>query len=474
MDEWGSMGYTSSETLFRDDRSGSVHEPWSLPEAMPWCVAAGGVIEQSLTSFPSYPSAMWKRLDVEEWNARRKGSLSEVMGPVQDIVNMVRDGGDAALRELTERFDKVQLDDLRVTEAEIQEAYAKVSSELVDALCTAEANINSFHQLQRPPDMWLREMSPGLSLGVKNSPLRRIGAYVPGGRAAYPSTVLMCAVPAKVAGVREIIMCTPPPVNPLTLVAADIAGVDEVYKVGGAQAIAAMALGTESIDRVQKIVGPGNVYVTAAKMLLRDEVDIDFPAGPSEIAVLADESADPSFIAADILAQAEHDPNAACILITTDQVLANKVGRELEKQVARSDRQDVLRRSLDNIGYTLAKDLPSAAAVVDMIAPEHLSIQVSDPLAVLSGIHSAGSIFIGRYAAVACGDYASGTNHVLPTAGYAAAYSGLDVMHFMKRSSIQVIKRQGLEAIGDAVEALAKAEGLTAHARSVSIRRQGQ
>lgn len=415
---------------------------------------------------------MWKQLDVEGWNARRRGSLSKVMGPVKEIVEAVRERGDVALHELTERFDKVELDDIRVTEAEIEEAYSKVSPELVDALRTAEKNIRAFHALQRPADMWLRDLAPGLSVGVKTSPLRRIGAYVPGGRAAYPSTVLMCAVPAKVAGVREIVMCTPPPVNPLTLVAADIAGVDEVYKVGGAQAIAAMALGTDSIAPVQKIVGPGNVYVTAAKMLLRDEVDIDFPAGPSEIAVLADESAEPSYIAADILAQAEHDPNAACILVTTDQVLANKVGRELERQLARSDRQDVLKRSMDNIGYTLATDLRSAAAVVDMIAPEHLSIQVSDPLAVLNGIHNAGSIFVGRYAAVACGDYASGTNHVLPTAGYASTYSGLDVMHFMKRSSVQVIKREGLEAIGDTVEALAKAEGLTAHARSVSIRRQ--
>ena len=415
---------------------------------------------------------MWKQLDVERWNARRKGSLADVMAPVRDIIEKVRSRGDAALYELTEKFDKVKMESMRVTESEINEAYSMVSPGLVEALRASERNIRAFHELQMPSELWLREMSPGLSVGVKTTALRRVGAYVPGGRAAYPSTVLMCAVPAKVAGVSEIIMCTPPPVNPLTLVAADIAGVNEVYKIGGAQAIAAMAIGTDSIAPVQKIVGPGNVYVTAAKMQLRDEVDIDFPAGPSEIAVLADESAEPSFIAADILAQAEHDPNAACILVTTDQVIANKVGRELERQAARSDRQDVLNRSLDNVGYTLAKDLPSAAEVVNMIAPEHLSIQVRDPLAVLSGIRNAGSIFVGRFAAVACGDYASGTNHVLPTAGYASTYSGLDVMHFMKRSSVQVIKREGLETIGDTVEALAKAEGLTAHARSVSIRRQ--
>jgi len=415
---------------------------------------------------------MWKQLAAEQWTARRRGSLAGVKASVQEIVEQVRSGGDAALLELTERFDKVRLDEVRVTPSEVQAAYNLVDPSLVEALRRSKANIEAFHAWQRPPELWLRELAPGLSVGVKTSPLERVGAYVPGGRAAYPSTVLMCAVPAKVAGVRQVVMCTPPPVNPLTLVAADIAGVDEIYQVGGAQAIAAMALGTRSIAPVQKIVGPGNVYVTAAKMLLRDEVEIDFPAGPSEIAILADDSAEPAFIAADILAQAEHDPNSACVLVTDDAVLANKVGRELEKQAARADRQEVLKRSLDNIGYVLVADLRAGAEMVNMIAPEHLSVQVRDPLTVLGAVRNAGSIFIGQYAAVACGDYASGTNHVLPTAGYARTHSGLDVMHFMKRSSVQVVERDGLEGIGDAVEALAKAEGLTAHARSVSIRRE--
>jgi histidinol dehydrogenase len=282
----------------------------------------------------------------------------------------------------------------------------------------------------------------------------------------------MCAVPAKVAGVPHIIMCTPPPVSPLTLVAADIAGVDAVYTVGGAQAIAAMAFGTRSIDPVQKVVGPGNVYVTMAKMLLRDRVEIDSPAGPSEIAVLADDSAEPEFVAADILAQAEHDPNAACVLITTDENLVSKVGREIEKAVPRSERREIIERSLNNCGYLLARDIASAVELVNYIAPEHLSIQVSDPQAALLGVRNAGSIFVGRYAAVALGDYASGTNHVLPTAGYAHVHSGLDVMHFMKRSSVQIVEQEGLEAIGDTVELLAKAEGLHAHARSVRVRRQ--
>lgn len=414
---------------------------------------------------------MWKQLDVEQWTARRKGSLADVRKAAQEIIDMVRAGGDAALLELTHRFDKVELDSVRVSKEAMEDAYHRADPRLVEELRKAKENIEKFHAMQRPCDLWLREISPGLSLGVKTTPLERVGAYVPGGRAAYPSTVLMCAVPAKVAGVREVVVCTPPPVNPLTLIAADLAGVDEVYQVGGAQAIAAMALGTKSIRPVQKIVGPGNVYVTAAKMLLRDEVEIDFPAGPSEIAILADKTAEPTYIAADILAQAEHDPNAACILVTTDELLANKVGRELEKQAARAERQEVLSRSLANVGYVLVRDMPSGAELINMIAPEHLSMQVCDPLAVLSGIRNAGSIFLGKYAAVACGDYASGTNHVLPTAGYARTYSGLDVAHFMKRSSVQVIKREGLESIGDTVETLAKAEGLPAHARSVRVRR---
>lgn len=414
---------------------------------------------------------MWKQLDIEQWSVSRRGSLSEVRQPVEEIIAQVRDKGDEALFELTNRFDKVQLEHLRVPRSEIEEAYRKVDSALVEALRRSKANIEAFHRMQRPADLWTREVAPGLTLGVKNTPLDRIGIYVPGGRASYPSTVLMCAIPAKVAGVINIIMCTPPPVNPLTLIAADIAGVDSIYTVGGAQAVAAMALGTKSIFPVQKIVGPGNVYVTMAKLILRDIVEMDSPAGPSEIAILADSSADAKFIAADILAQAEHDPNAACVLVTTDEVLAGKVGREVEKMAARAERKEIVAKALLNSGYVLARDITSAIELVNFIAPEHLSIQVSDPLAALLGIRNAGSIFVGKYAAVALGDYASGTNHVLPTAGYAHVHSGLDVAHFMKRSSVQIVEREGLEALGETVEALAKAEGLHAHARSVRLRR---
>ncbi|QLH74062.1 MAG: histidinol dehydrogenase [Methanomassiliicoccales archaeon] len=413
---------------------------------------------------------MWKELRLDDWTKARRSSLADVRRPVEDIISKVRSEGDAALIELTTRFDKVELDSIRITEKEVQQAREMVPRELVRDLKKAAENIRRFHKLQKQNDIWFKEVEPGLILGVKTTPLERIGAYVPGGRASYPSTVLMCAIPAKVAGVKEVVLCTPPPVNPLTLVAIDIAGVDEAYKVGGAQAIAAMGIGTGSIRQVQKIVGPGNVYVTMAKMLLRDEVDIDFPAGPSEIAVMADSTADPSFIAADILAQAEHDPNSACILVTTDPSLPNKVERELMSELESSERRSILERSMINTGYIIAKNLEEAAAIINQIAPEHLSIQMANEMGALNSVHNAGSIFIGRYAAVACGDYASGTNHVLPTAGYAKIYSGLDVNHFCKRSSIQMIDRVGLERIGRTVIDLARAEGLDAHARSVEKR----
>ncbi|NMA10225.1 MAG: histidinol dehydrogenase [Methanomicrobiales archaeon] len=416
---------------------------------------------------------MWQALDIGTWIAGRRSDLDRVKGPVSEIIGRVRSEGDAALIDLTKKFDGIDLAEFAVTEEEREAAYDEVDPQLVASLVEAEERISRFHELQRGRDLWLQEVEPGITLGVKTTPLSRIGAYIPGGRAAYPSTALMCTIPAKVAGVREICCCTPPPVNPITLVALDIAGVDEIYRIGGAQAIAAMALGTESIPRVEKIVGPGNVYVTAAKMLLRDAAEIDFPAGPSEIAILADETANPTFVAADILAQAEHDPNAACVLVTTDAALAGRVGAEVKRMVAGAQRGDIIAKALEHSGYIVAADLDEAVATVDGIAPEHLSIQVADPLSVLNRIRSAGSIFVGPYAAVACGDYASGTNHVLPTAGYASLYSGLDVNHFCRRSTVQVITREGLDAIGDVVETIADAEGLHAHAESVRVRRRG-
>ena len=413
----------------------------------------------------------WQPLSVESWISMRRGSLSDVKDTVTTIIEDVRTNGDAALFALTEKFDHQKPDSLRISREEIDAAYDSVAPELVQALIEAEARITQFHELQKSKTLWLEETEPGITLGVKTTPLDRIGAYIPGGRAAYPSTVLMTTVAARVAGVPEIVVCTPPQVNPLTLVALDIAGVEEAYQIGGAQAIAAMALGTETIRPVQKIVGPGNVFVTQAKMMLREYAEIDFPAGPSEIGIIADDAANPAFIAADVLAQAEHDPNAACVLVTDSAELAAAVGEEIAVQIAAAPRREIMEKALSHSGYVIAEDLDNAVSLMNRIAPEHLSIQTSDPLTTLSGIRHAGSIFIGPYTPVACGDYASGTNHVLPTAGYAKSYSALDVNHFMKRSQVQIVTRDGLEAIGDVIETLATAEGLAAHANSVRVRR---
>jgi histidinol dehydrogenase len=415
--------------------------------------------------------SMWRPLDVEEWVESRRADLEGVRSTVSAIVDHISQNGDAALMELTKKFDKIDIKRLAIARERIDDAYEQVDPELVEALEEAAFNITRFHELQRQNDLWLKEVEPGVTVGVKRTPLRRVGAYVPGGRAAYPSTALMCAIPAKVAGVEEVICCTPPPVKPMTLVAMDIAGVDEIYQIGGAQAIAAMALGTESIESVQKIVGPGNVFVTVAKMLLRDHADIDFPAGPSEIAIIADRSANAEFVAADILAQAEHDPHAGCVLITDSPELADEVGAFVVERLTSSPRKEIIESALANSGYVLVESIAEAISASDVIAPEHLSIQVSDPLQVMNKVRNAGSIFIGPYSAVACGDYASGTNHVLPTAGYARAYSGLSVDTFTKTSTVQIIDREGLDMLADAVIRIAEAEGLQAHADSVRIRR---
>jgi histidinol dehydrogenase len=374
-----------------------------------------------------------------------------------------------ALRELSRHYD---LKEIAVSDEEREAAYDEVDARVIESLAEAHARIERFHELQRPRDLWLQETEPGIVLGIKTTPLHRVGIYVPGGRAPYPSSALMCAIPAKVAGVAEICACSPPPISPMTLVALDIAGVSEIYQSGGAQAIAAMALGTETVRPVQKIVGPGNVYVTLAKMMLREEVEIDFPAGPSEIGIIADSTADPRIVAADILAQAEHDPNAACLLITTEKGLPDKVGREMASQLKTAPRKEIIEQALKNSGYIVVASMDEAIVASDIVAPEHLSIQVADPLKVVTRVKNAGAIFIGRYSAVACGDYAVGTNHVLPTAGYARMYSGLDVRHFCKTASVEMIDRNGLETIGDVVETLARAEGLDAHAHSVKVRRQ--
>ncbi|MCU0632693.1 MAG: histidinol dehydrogenase [Methanolinea sp.] len=413
---------------------------------------------------------MFNALDVDHWVTARRSSLDEAKVSVAGIIQAVREGGDGALLKMARKHDP-DITSLRVTDEEREAAYEEVEDRLAESLIEAEARITRFHELQKERSLWLEEVEPGIVLGVKTTALDRVGLYVPGRRAAYPSTALMNAVPAKVAGVPEMCACSPPPILPLTLVALDIAGVDEIYRIGGAQAVAAMALGTETIRPVQKIVGPGNVYVTAAKMMLREIAEIDFPAGPSEIGIIADSSANPTFIAIDILAQAEHDPDAACVLVTTDKALADRVKKEIGRLLQKAPRKEIMEQALGQSGYVITADIDAAVCAMNEIAPEHLSIQVNDSLSVLNAVRHAGSIFVGPYTPVAAGDYASGTNHVLPTAGYAKTYSGLNVGHFCKTSTVQIIDRTGLEAIGDVIETIADAEGLHAHAESVRIRR---
>jgi histidinol dehydrogenase len=413
---------------------------------------------------------MWKQVDESFWKKNRESKVDEVANAVQDIIDLVRFEGDKALKDLTFKFDKITLNDLEVTRDEIEDAYELIEPMMLDELENAADYIQRFHEMQVPPDMWLKEIEPGITLGVKSTPLERVGCYIPGGRASYPSTALMCVIAAKVAGVDEVICCTPPPINPLTLVALDIAGVDEIYKVGGAQAIAAMALGTESIEPVQKIVGPGNTFVTAAKTILRGTVEIDFPAGPSEIGVLADDSANPVFIAADMIAQAEHDPSSACMLVTTDPELPEEVWDIIEDMAETAPRKSIILEALKNSGYMIADSMEIAVEIINGVAPEHLSIQTREAMDVLSKVTNAGSVFVGPYTPIAAGDYASGTNHVLPTAGHASVMSGLNVAHFRKTSTVQILTKDGLATLAPTIIAISEAEGLFAHSESVKIR----
>src|SRR5450759_2116770 len=399
----------------------------------------------------------------------RETALKDVLAPVTSILNEVKEKGDAALRKYTLQFDKANIGEIEVSHKEIHEAVFSLDKKLLTHLKKASVNIRAFHEAQLQKD-WMKEFSPGIKLGQRITPLGTAGAYVPGGRATYPSTALMTVIPAKVAGVKKVIICTPPKpdgtVDPLTLAAAHIAGADQVFRVGGVQAIAAMAYGTETIPKVDKIVGPGNVYVTAAKMYCG--VAIDFPAGPSEVLIIADDSARADFIASDMIAQAEHDPNAVSILVTPSNELAEKVMQEIGVQSKAANRNEIIRKSLENAAILIGS-LDECIEFSNKYAPEHLEIMTADDI--LGKIMHAGSIFIGSYAPVSAGDYASGTNHVLPTAGYARALSGLNTDHFVKKSSVQVIEKNGLDSIGETIIGLAQAEGLWAHANAVKIRK---
>lgn len=407
---------------------------------------------------------------------RSPNSYGEYEKTVGDILDKVKTQGDKALFEFTKKFDKFDLnaDNIRVTEQEIRKAYDSFDRELLEIIRTSKENIRKFHQRQLQ-NSWFTSEADGTFLGQKVTPIQKAGVYVPGGKAAYPSSVLMNIIPAKVAGVEKIVMTTPCSsegvVNPAVLVAANEAGADEIYKVGGAQAIGALAFGTESIPKVDKIVGPGNIYVALAKKAVYGHVNIDSVAGPSEILIIADKTANPRYVAADLLSQAEHDELASAILITTDSELARQVSEQVDIFTNQLDRKEIIQKSLNNFGYILiAEDLDEAIETANAIASEHLEIVTENPFEVMTKIRNAGAIFLGENSCESLGDYYAGPNHVLPTNGTARFFSPLSVDDFIKKSSVIYYSRNALQSAYKNVEKFAKAERLTAHANAVTVR----
>lgn len=397
----------------------------------------------------------------------------EIERRVYDIIENVRANGDAALREYSEKFDGVKLDDFKVDQSIIDAAWDNLSEDLKHALLVAKKNITEFHS--REIEQGFVDMdTPGITRGQKVTPLARVGLYVPGGTAAYPSTIMMTALPAKIAGVKEIIMVTPPQkddINPAVLGAAKLAGVDAVYQVGGAQGIAALAYGTEQIPKVDKIVGPGNIYVATAKRQVFGQVDIDMIAGPSEIGIIADDSANPVHLAADLLSQAEHDPRARAIMVTNSEKLAKQVSDEVERQLSQLPRESIARPAIENNSYiAVMNSVEDMFTVMNEVAPEHLEIQLPDPMEYMSMVENAGSVFLGRYASEPLGDYVGGTNHVLPTSGTAKFSSPLGVYDFVKRISFTQFSRERLQEVAKDITTLARTEGLEAHARAIDVR----
>jgi len=407
---------------------------------------------------------------------RGKADLSSISSSVKKIIMDVREKGDEALLRYTEKFDNVRLtkSKLKVIRKEIKKSYEKLETDQIDALKKAALNITHFHETQIK-NTWSLEIAKGVTVGQVTRPLASVGVYAPGGEAPYPSSVLMCAIPARVAGVKKIVVCSPPrkngDINPSLLVAADIAGATGVYRVGGAQAIAAMAYGTETVPKVDKIVGPGNVFVTAAKLEVSKDVAIDIPAGPSEVLIIADETTNASFVASDLLAQAEHDPRAWAFLLTTSKDLALVVKEEVFKQLKSLARKETVKSSMQAGGLiVLVKNVEEAVDYANLIAPEHLQILTRTPRKVFAKIQNAGAVFLGQYSPVAFGDYSAGLNHVLPTAGYAKFYSGLSTRDFVKSINFLECSKQGYLSLEGMTVTLAKLEGFNGHARSVSIR----
>lgn len=417
-----------------------------------------------------------KKNILENLLKRSPNNYGKFEAAVNDILADIKENGDKALFDYTKKFDKADINEsnIIVTQAEIEKAYTQVDVGLIDVIRKAIVNIRSYHEKQKQYS-WFDSKPDGTILGQKITPLARVGVYVPGGKAAYPSSVLMNVIPAKVAGVEQIIMCTPPDkdgnVYPTTLVAAHEAGVDVIYKAGGAQAVAAMAYGTTSIPKVDKIVGPGNIYVALAKKAVFGYVSIDSVAGPSEIMVIADESANPRFVAADLLSQAEHDEMASAILVTTSEDVACSVSNEVDAFVEQLSRKEIIQKSLDNYGYILVADsMEEVIEVANEIASEHLEIVTQNPFDIMTKIKNAGAIFLGDYSSEPLGDYFAGPNHVLPTNGTAKFFSPLSVDDFIKKSSIISYSKNALEAIHTDIETFANAEYLTAHANSIHVR----
>ena len=418
-----------------------------------------------------------KRTDKEQRLKLLKRSqigAPELVDTVNNIISDVIQKGDESLIHFSEKFDNVQLKTLQVNQEAIKKSTSQVDGTVMEALKKAALNIEKFHRAQIPPE-WICNVDKGISAGQIIRPIETVGCYIPGGRAVYLSTILMTVIPAKIAGVSRIICCTPPDsdgqVKNEILAAANLAGADEIYTVGGAQAIAAMAYGTETIPRVDKIVGPGNKFVTTAKKLVYGDVDIDFPAGPSEVLIIADEKADPGYIAIDLLAQAEHDPDAACVLVTTSSELADKVNEEVGKEIEFAPRKDIISQSLHKNGHIIvAETQEDAAEFSNQYAPEHLIIMTEEPEEILEMINNAGSIFLGDLTPVAAGDYGSGTNHVLPTSGCARFIAGLSTESFLKKPTVQRLTEEGFKNLKDMVITLAEYEGLYSHAESFKKR----
>ncbi|RLI90995.1 MAG: histidinol dehydrogenase [Candidatus Altiarchaeales archaeon] len=411
---------------------------------------------------------------IKELLERKTLNLNGVLASVREILENVEERGDSALIDYTKKFDKFDLtrENIGVSREEIKKANSRVNEKLIKALKHAHRNITRFHegQMRRIGEEWNIETEKGVIVGERVTPIESIGAYIPGGRTSYPSTVLMTCIPARVAGVKRVAIVSPPPISDAILVAADICGVDEIYRVGGAQAIAALTYGTESIPRVDKIVGPGNLYVMTAKMQVYGRVDIDMPAGPSEVLILADKTANSRFIAADLLAQAEHDPSARCLVVTESEKIIEEAEKEIAKQINSIKTRETVKESLKNSAFILTRDTEESIKFANQYAAEHLEIMTENPEEVASEIKNSGAIFLGEFSPVAAGDYASGGNHVLPTGGTARFSSVLSVRDFLKTSSIQRITKRGLLALKETIETISNSEGFDAHRKSVEIR----